>query len=203
MKSEDDCFFWWQESYDKPRQCVEKQRHYSANKGPYSQGYGLPSGHVRLWELDYKEGRTPKNWCLWTVVLEKTPESLLNSKEMGLVNFKGDQPWILAGRTDAEAEAPVFGHLMQTADSLEKSLMLAKTEGRRRRGHQEDEMAGQHRWWSKHELGQTLGDGEGQRGLMCCSPSGFKESDMTRRLNNSNKNTSTVSFYIFNHFPDL
>ena len=61
----------WQESYDKPRQCVEKQRHYSADKGPYSQGYGLPSGHIQLWELDHKEGRMPKNWCLQTVVLEK------------------------------------------------------------------------------------------------------------------------------------
>jgi len=84
------------------------QRHSSADKGQYSQGYGLPSGHVRLWELDYKEGRTPKNWCLWTVVLEKTPESPLDSKEIKPVNLKGDQPWIFSGRTDAEAEAPLF-----------------------------------------------------------------------------------------------
>ena len=106
MKSEDDCSLagqWWQ-----TQTVCWKQRHYSADKGPYSQGYGLPSGHVWLWEMDCKEGRTPKNWCLWNVVLEKTPESLLNSKEIIPVNLKRNQPWILIGRTDAKAEAPVF-----------------------------------------------------------------------------------------------
>ena len=78
----------WQESYDKPRQYVEKQRHYSTNKGPYSQGYGLPSGHI---QLDRKEGRMLKNRCLRTVVLEKTPESPLDSKEIKSVNPKGNQ----------------------------------------------------------------------------------------------------------------
>ena len=73
------------------------------------QGYGLPSGHAWLWKLDCKEGRTPKNWCLWTVVLEKTPESPLDRKEIKPVNLKWDQPWIFTGRIDAEAEAPVFG----------------------------------------------------------------------------------------------
>ena len=82
----------WQERYDKPRQCVGKQRHYSANKGLYGWGYGLPSGHVRLWELARKEGRAPKNWYLRAVVLEKTPESPLASKEIKLVNLKGNQP---------------------------------------------------------------------------------------------------------------
>ena len=82
----------WQESDDKPRQCVEKQRYYSANKGPYSQGYSLPSGHVWLWELGYKEGRTPKNWCLQTVVLEKIPENPLGSKEIKPVNLKEINP---------------------------------------------------------------------------------------------------------------
>ena len=78
------------------------------SKGLYSQGYCLLSGHVRLWELDSKEGRATKNWCLWTAVLEKTPESPSDSKEIKPVNLKWDQPWILTGRTDAEAEAPVF-----------------------------------------------------------------------------------------------
>ena len=123
----------WQESYDKtklwPRQCVEK---HSADKGPYSQGYGLPTGHIQLWELDHKEGRVPKNWCLWTVALEKTPQSPLDSEEIKPVNLKGNQPWTLIGRTDAQDEAPVFCHLMMwTADSLEKSLMLGKIESRR------------------------------------------------------------------------
>ena len=94
--------------YDKPRQCVEKQRHYSANKGPYSHSYGLPSDHVRLWELDHQEGGALKNWCLWTMVLEKTPESPLDGKEIKPVNLKGNQPWILVGKTDAEVEIPVF-----------------------------------------------------------------------------------------------
>ena len=99
---------FWQENEDKPRQCVLKQRHYSASKRPYSQGYGLPSDHVWLWQLDHTEGRMPKNWCLQIVVLEKTSESPLNGKEIKPVNLKGDQPWIFTGRTDPEAEAPVF-----------------------------------------------------------------------------------------------
>ena len=90
----------WQQSDDRLRQCAEKQKHYSADKYLYSQGCGFPSGHIRLWELDYKEGRTPKNWCLRTVLLEKTPESLLDSKGIKPVSLTGDQPWIFAGRTD-------------------------------------------------------------------------------------------------------
>ena len=93
---------FWQESHDRHRPCVEKQRHNSADKGPYSQGNGLPSGHIWLWELDCEEGGAPKNWCLWTMVLEKTPESPLDSKEIKPINLKGNQPWILIGRTDAE-----------------------------------------------------------------------------------------------------
>ena len=78
------------------------------DQGLYSQGYGLPSGRVQLWELDHKKGRMPKNWWLLTVVLEKIPESPLDSKEIKPVNLKGDQLWIFTGRIDAEAEAPVF-----------------------------------------------------------------------------------------------
>ena len=81
---------FWQESDDKPRQCVEKQRYYSANRSLYSQDYGLPNDHVPLWQLDGKEGRRPKNSCLPTVVLEKTPESPLDSKEIKLVDLQGD-----------------------------------------------------------------------------------------------------------------
>ena len=86
----------------------KKQRHYFANKGSFSQGYGFSSGHVWMWELDCKEIWTPKNWCFWTVVLEKTLESPLDSKEIKAVNPKGNQSWIFIGRTDAEAEAPVL-----------------------------------------------------------------------------------------------
>ena len=89
-----------------------------------------------MWELDYKERWVLKNWCFWTVVLEKTLESPLDCKEIQQVNPKWNQTWIFIGRTDAEAETPIFGHLMWRTDSLEKPLMLGKIEGRRRRGWQ-------------------------------------------------------------------
>ena len=87
---------------------VLKSRHYLANKGPYSQSYSFSSSHLWMWKLDHKEGWVLKNWCFWTVVLEKTPESPLDCKELNLVNPKGNQSWIFNGRTDAEAVAPVF-----------------------------------------------------------------------------------------------
>ena len=100
----------WKKSYDKPRQCIKKQReqHHFANKGLYGQSYGFSSSHVWMWELDHKEGWMPKNWYFWAVVLEKTPESPLDSKEIQPVNPKGNQPWIFIGRIDAEAEAPIL-----------------------------------------------------------------------------------------------
>ena len=161
----------WQESYDKPGQCVEKQIHYSPVRGPYSQGYGLPNGHVLLWELDCKEGRMPENWCLWTVVLEKTPECPLDSKEIKPVNIKGNQLWILIGRTDAEAEAGVNSRLIGKVPDAGKAS--------------EEEMAGWYYWCNGHEIGQTLGDGDGHGGLACCTLWGRKELDTTGRLNNN------------------
>ena len=105
--------------------------HYFGNKGLSSQGYGFSSGHVWMWELDCEESWAPKNWCLLTVVLEKTLESPLDCKEIQPVHPKGNQSWIFIGRTDIEAEAPVLSPLMQRSDSLERSLMLGKIEGRR------------------------------------------------------------------------
>ena len=87
---------------------IKKQRHYFANKGPSSQGYGFSSSHVWMWELDYKKSWAPKNWCFWTVVLEKTLESPLDSREIQPVHPEGNQSWIFIGRTDAEAEAPIL-----------------------------------------------------------------------------------------------
>ena len=75
-------FALWKKSSDKPKQCIKKQRHYFADKGPYSQSYGFTSSHVQIWELDHKEGWVPKNWCFWTVVLDKTPENPLDCKEI-------------------------------------------------------------------------------------------------------------------------
>ena len=98
----------WKKSYDQPRQHIIKQRHYFANKGLSSQSYGFSSSHVWMSELDYKEIWTPKNWCFWTVVVEKTLESPLDSKEIQLVHPKENQSWIFTGRTDAEAETPIL-----------------------------------------------------------------------------------------------
>ena len=89
-----------------------------------------------MWELDYKESWVGKSWCFWPVVLEKTLGNPLDCKEIQPVHLKRNQSWIFIGRTDAEAETPIFGHLMQRTDSLENTLMLGKTEGRRRRGWQ-------------------------------------------------------------------
>ena len=125
----------WKESYDKSIQHIKKQRHHFAHKGLYSQSYDFSSSHVRMWELGHKEGWVPKNRCFQTVVLEKTLESPLDFKEIKPVNPKRNQPWVFTGRTDAEAETPIFGCLMWRADSLEKTLMPRKTEGRKRGGN--------------------------------------------------------------------
>ena len=95
-------------SCGKPRQHIKKQRYYFSNKCPTSQSYGFSSSHVWMWELNHKEGWIPKNWCFWTVVLEKTLESPLDCKEIKTVNPKGDQSWIFTGRSDAKDEAPIL-----------------------------------------------------------------------------------------------
>ena len=144
----------WQKSYDKPRLHIKKQRHYFANKGTYSHSYGFSSSHVQMWELDSKEGWALKNLCFWIAVLEKTLESPLYSKDITLVNPKGNQPWIFIGGTDAEAEAPILWQPDAKSQLLEKTLMLGKI---------------------GHEFEQTQGDSEGQGSLVCCSPWGGKE----------------------------
>ena len=125
-------------SYDKPRQHLKKQRHYFANKGPYSQSYGFSSSLVWMSELDYKEGWVPKNWCFWTVVLEMTLESPLDNKEIKAFNLKGDQSWVFIGRTDAEAETSVLWlpDAKNWLTGKDHSLMLGMIEGRRRREQQ-------------------------------------------------------------------
>ena len=134
------------------------------------------SGHGWMWKLDYKESWAPKNWCFWTVVLEKTLESHLNSKEFKPVNPKEINPeYSLEGQM-VKLKLQYFGHLMQRTDSLEKTVMLGKTEGRRRRGWQ-DETAGCHHWLNAHEFEQALGVGDGQGSLAW-----HKELDTTERL---------------------
>ena len=137
-----------------------------------------------MWELDKKKGRG-QNWYLWTVALEKTLESPLDSKETKLADSKGNQPWIFIEGLTLKVKLQYFGHVMGRADSLENTLMLGKIEGRRRG------------WWrmrwldgiNGHEFEQAPGDGEGQESLVYCSPWGCKESDTTEGLNNNSKAT--------------
>ena len=122
-----------------------------------------------LHELDHKEGWTLKNWCFWNVVLEKTLESYLGSKEIKLGNPKGNQPWIFIGRTDAEVEASLL------CPPNVKSQLIGKDPDAGKDWVQEekktkDEMDGWHHWLNGHELEQTLADSEGQGSLVCCSP---------------------------------
>ena len=98
----------WKKSYDQPRQHIKKQTHYFSDKGLSSQSYGFSSSHIWMWELNYKESWVPKNWCFWTVVLEKTLESPLDCTEIQPVHPKRDQSWVFIGRTDGESEAPVL-----------------------------------------------------------------------------------------------
>ena len=112
-----------------------------------------------------KKAESQKYWCFWTVMLEKTLESPLDWKEIKPVNRKGDQPWLFIGRTDAEAEAPIFWHLMWRANLLEKSLMLGKDWGQEEKGATEDEVVGCHHQLDGHELEQTPGESEGPGSL--------------------------------------
>ena len=116
-----------------PRQHIKKQRHYFSNTGPSSQGYSFSSSHVWMWELNYKESWVLKNWCFLTMVLEKTLESPLDCKEIEPIHPRGNQFWIFIGRTGVETETPILSHLMGRADSFEKTPMLGKIEGGRRR----------------------------------------------------------------------
>ena len=144
------------------------------------------SGHVQLWKLDSKEGRMPKNRCLRTAVLEKTPESNLDSKDIRPVNLKGNQVWILVGKTDAKAETPVFWSSDANSWLIGRVPDAGEDWGQKEKRPSEDEVTGWRHWCNGHELGQTLRDGEGQGGFMCCSPWGRKDSDMTGQLSNKN-----------------
>ena len=137
-------------------------------------------------ELDHKEGWAPKNWYFWTVVVEKTLESPLDSKEIKQVNPKGDQPWIFIGRADAEAEAPILWPPDAKSQLIGKDPDAGEDWGHEK-GMTEDEMVGWHHWLNGHEFEQTSGNSEGRGSLACCSPWGHKELDMTEQLNNNKK----------------
>ena len=173
----------WKESYNQTRQHIKKQRHYFANKVSSSQGYGFSTGHVWMCELDYKESWALKNWCFWTVVLEKTLESPLGCKEIQPVHPKGDQSWVFIGRTDVEAETPILWPPDVKSWFIGKDSDAVKDWGQEEEGTREDEMAGWHHQLSGHGFESTPGVGDGQEGLACCSSWGRKESDTTERLN--------------------
>ena len=159
---------------------IKKQRNHFAYKGPSSQTHGFSSSHVQMWALDHKQGWAPKKLMIWTVVLGKTLESPLDSKEIKQVNPKGNQPWIFTGSIDAEAEAPVLWSPDVKSWLTGKDPDSGKDWGQEEeKGTTKDEMVGWHHWLSGHEFEQTLGDSEGQERLVCCSPWDCKESDTT------------------------
>ena len=162
---------------------IKKQRHYFTNKGPFSQSYGFYSSHVWMWELDYKESWAPKNWCFWTVVLEKTLETLLDCKEIQPVHPKGNKSWIFIGRTDVEAETLIIWQPDVKKWLVGNDPDAGKDWRKEEKGTTEDQMVGWHHWLNGHEFEQALDVGNGHGRLVCCSLWGHKESDMTEWMN--------------------
>ena len=149
---------------------------------------------IRVWESDHQESCVPKNWCFWTVVLEKTLESPLDCREIKLVNPKGNQPWIFIGRTDAEAEAPILWPPDVKNWLIGKDPDAGKDWGQEEKGVAEDEIVRQHHRLKGHEFEQILGDGGGQESLVCCNSwVGHAELDTTEWLNNSNSLSNSRS----------
>ena len=136
----------WKKSYNQPRQHIKNQRDHFANKGPSSQGYGFSSGHVWMWELEYKEIWALKNWCFWTVVLEKTLESPLDCKEIQPIHPKGNQSWIFIGRTVGEAETPILWPPNAKNLLIGKKPHPGKDWRLEEKGMTEDEVVGWHHW---------------------------------------------------------
>ena len=150
-----------------------------SDKGPFSQSYGFSSSRVWIWELDQKESWAPKNWCFWTVVLEKTLEGPLDYKEIQPVHPKGNQSWIFIGRTNAEAETPILWPPDTKNWLIWKGPDAEKDWRKEEKGMTEDEMAGWDHRLNTHEFGWTPRVGDGQGGLACCSSWGHKELDTT------------------------
>ena len=142
----------WKKSYDQPRQHIKKQRYYFANKSPSSQSYGFSSSCVWMWELNYKESWVSKNWCFWTVMLEKTLESPLDSKKIQPAHPKGNQSWIFIGRTDVEAEIPILWLPFVKNWLIGKNPWCWERLKVGEEGVTEDEMVGWHHQINGHEF---------------------------------------------------
>ena len=155
-----------------------------------------------MWELDYKESWAPKNWCFWTVVLEKTLESPLDCKEIQLVHSKGNQSWIFIGRTAAEAETPILWPPDEKNWLIGKDPDAGKDWRQEEKRTTEDEMVGWHRWLNGREFERAPGDVEGQGSLVCCSPWSRKKLDTTEPLNWTELMRSSV-WYLISIFKGL
>ena len=160
-----------------------KSKDYFADKGPSSQSYGFSSSHVWMWELDYKDSWSLKNWSFWTVVLEKTLKSSLDFKEIKPVNPEGNQSQIFIGRTDAEAETLTLWPPDPKNSLTGKDPDAGKDWRQKETGMTDDGMVGWYHWLDGHEFEQAPGVDDGQGSLACFSPWGHKESDTTEQLN--------------------
>ena len=169
----------WKKSYNQPRQCIKKQRHDFADKGCPVKGMAFSAVNVWMWELDHKENWAPKNWCIQTVVLEKTLESTLDCKEIKPVNPKGNQSWIFIGGTDAEVEAPIIWPPDSKIWLPGKDPDAEKDWRQEEKGITEDEMVGWHHQLDGNKFEQTSADSGRQGSLVCCSPWNCKKLDMT------------------------
>ena len=171
----------WKKRYYRPRQHIKKRRHHFADKDLSIQIYS--SSHVWMWELDHKESWAPKNWCFWTVVLEKTLESPLDCKKIKPINPKGNQSWVFIGRTDGEAETPILWPPDAKSWLIWKDPDDGKDWRQEEKGMKKDEMVGWHYQLYGREFEQAPGVGDGQGSLVYCSPWGLKEWDTTEQLN--------------------
>ena len=179
----------WKKSYYKPRQCIKKQRHYFANKSLSSQSYSFSSSHLWMWELDYKESWAPKNWCFWTVVLEKTLENPLDCKEIQPLNPKGNQSWIFIGRTDAET--PILWPPDAKSWLISKDPDAGKDWRLEEKGMTEDEMFVWHHWlldMSLSKLRELVKDREAWSAIHGVAKSQTQLNDWTERKELSTQN---------------
>ena len=163
----------WKKSYDEHRQYIRKQRHYFVDKGPSSKDYGFSSSHEWMWELDHEENWVPKNWCFWTLVLEKTLKSPLDCKEIKPVLKEINLEYSLE-RLMLNLKLQYCGHLDVNSRLIGKDPNAGKYWGREEKGTTEDEMVGWHHRLNGREFVQTLGDSEGQESLACCSSWGHR-----------------------------